>query len=1636
VIGIKGDVANGIGPMPWANAAGPKLDAAGPRTVPLPRHDEVISVAAHPGKEIRLGFRPEMAQLFEAKEDVVAAFANGGKVVLQGYAAALSSLKAPVLSFLGDEFDAKKIAEALGKDLDIEPAGDTQDPSTKQSGGGLSAYRDDLDLTDDEFGSVFADAGYEWSLLKASKDANGGESDPGLPLEDDASLTTGPSLALTGASSITVEEDISSRGRKNGHNKDGEIDGQVNEAPRDLQLDNVKVQESDGEGAVVGIASAIDGDIGDKHSYELTDDAGGLFAIDSETGAVTVAKGAALDHEADAIKTITIRATDEGGLSYEKSFNIKIEDVNEAPADILFGTDVDENAPNGTSVWVAVAVDPDVGDTFTYELTDDAGGRFAIDSATGEVTVADGSLLDYEQAIDHDITIKVTDSGGESYQEVFTVDVNDVNEVPSDLTLSNDTVPSDALSGSSVGTVSAFDPDAGETFAYKLLDNAGDRFAVDGATGEVTVADADLLETAPDGGYDITVRVTDSGGLSYDETFTLAVQPASDGGTGASGGNAAPTAIALDNQSVEEAAAGAVVGQLTVTDPDAGDSHTFSVNDARFEVVGGQLKQKAGESLDHESGETVSLTVTATDQGGLATSQTFDIAVLDVNEAPSDLTLSNDTLSADALSGSSVGTVSALDLDAGETFTYALSDDAGGRFAIDGASGEVTVADAGLLEPAPEAGYDITVRVTDRGGLSYDETFTLSVQPASDGGTGGSGGNAAPTAIALDNQSVEEAAAGAVVGQLTVTDPDAGDSHTFSVNDTRFEVVAGQLKLKASESLDHESGETVSLTVTATDQGGLATSRTFDIEVLDVNEAPTDILFGTDVDENAPNGTLVRVAVAVDPDVGDSFTYELLDDAEGRFAIDGATGEVTVANGAALNYEQATSHEITILVRDSGGESYQETFTIHINDVNEAPTDLELSGASVAEGSADGSSVGMVTVIDPDADDSATFEFLDDAGGRFAIDRISGQIRVANGSLLDFESSASHSVIVRATDAGGLFYDESFTITLQDREEVVNQEPTSIALDNLSLDENVAGAEVGTLAASDPDASDSHTFSVDDGRFEVVGDMLKLKDSMSLDHETESEVTLNITATDAGGLSHTEQFTVSVRDMADGPVVADRDAPIHFEVTEGEPAGKIWEDDFSGSWENRWPLDHVGDDSRTSKITVGGETWMRVNYPEGQTGKGFGFFTDQTPRERVYMEYKLRFADDFDWVKGGKLPGLYGGDRNTGGSKPDGTDGWTVRFMWRADGKGSAYVYYPDQSRDWGDHFRLDNFWFEKGIIQTIGLEVVMNTPGQRDGIIRAWLDGELVVDVDNIRFRDISSLQIDGFYFKTFFGGSGADWAPTKDEHIDFGDFKLYEAMPSGGVSGGGVTADPITIDLVPDGSDPDNGGLSISSLGEPCSGSVVDNGDGTVTYRPDSSFSLYDSFSYTVSDGAGGESTAWVRIWADTLNPISGTDSNETLNGTSNGDYIAGGDGDDRLLGNGANDVLFGGAGDDYLDGGAGDDVLIGGAGADTLEVDQGTDLIIYESVLDAGDTINGFNAAAGHDVVSLDPLLDGLGVATADRSSRINVESNGNSHTLQIDTTGDGSFDLTLATVNFINGTVLDVRQDDGDVVYGTL
>ena len=206
--------------------------------------------------------------------------------------------------------------------------------------------------------------------------------------------------------------------------------------------------------------------------------------------------------------------------------------------------------------------------------------------------------------------------------------------------------------------------------------------------------------------------------------------------------NEAPADITVAGGSVQEnAAAGTVVATLGATDPDAGDTFTYALtSDASglFEIVGNEVRVKAGASLDFEAATSHEVKVTVTDAGGLSRSETLTIAVNNQNEAPADITVAGGSVQENAAAGTVVATLGATDPDAGDTFTYALTSDASGLFEIVG--NEVRVKAGASLDFEAATSHEVTVTVTDAGGLSRSETLTIAVNNQS-GSIVGTAGN-------------------------------------------------------------------------------------------------------------------------------------------------------------------------------------------------------------------------------------------------------------------------------------------------------------------------------------------------------------------------------------------------------------------------------------------------------------------------------------------------------------------------------------------------------------------------------------------------------------------------------------------------------------------------------------------------------------------------------------------------------------------------------------------------------------------------------------------------------------------------------------------------------------------------------
>lgn len=114
-------------------------------------------------------------------------------------------------------------------------------------------------------------------------------------------------------------------------------------------------------------------------------------------------------------------------------------------------------------------------------------------------------------------------------------------------------------------------------------------------------------------------------------------------------------------------------------------------------------------------------------------------------------------------------------------------------------------------------------------------------------------------------------------------------------------------------------------------------------------------------------------------------------------------------------------------------------------------------------------------------------------------------------------------------------------------------------------------------------------------------------------------------------------------------------------------------------------------------------------------------------------------------------------------------------MMWDKKGKLVQYVYHPDQPGKYGDvmPFKMDKS-LELNKWHTVQTLVILNQPGQKNGVIQSWLDGKLVLNKKGMRFRNVSRLEIDRLLFASFFGGSGPYWAPRYDQYAYIDDVRI----------------------------------------------------------------------------------------------------------------------------------------------------------------------------------------------------------------------------------------------------------------------
>jgi cyclophilin family peptidyl-prolyl cis-trans isomerase len=473
-------------------------------------------------------------------------------------------------------------------------------------------------------------------------------------------------------------------------------------------------------GTVIGTVAANDLNSGGTLSYAFTD-GNTAFNIDSATGKIAVKDSAQLGSQLATGRpfSLTVKVTDSAtGQNSSASVFVNVTQ-NQTPTISDQSFTVAAGSPNNTVFGAVAASDPDPGQTLTYAITaGNANNAFKIDPATGKLSVNDTTRLAAAQ-----LTVSVTDNDATPLGASATVTVTvNANQAP---TIANQRfdVPSTSSNGTVVGTVTASDPNPGQTITFSITaGNTGNALAIDPVTGKITVANSAALSNSP---FTLTIRATNNNTTPLFRSATVSVI--------ATAGSTVPTIAGQTFSVVDGNPVGSFVGTVAASDADGGDGLTYAITGGNtggtFQIDNSGNLTVANNALLNQalspSGFSLTVQVTDTDSG---TANAATVVVnINPNHAP---VIANRTLSIPH--GSAVGTlvgtpIGATDPDAGQTVSYAIiAGNTGGAFSIDPTTGQIRVANSAAVTTANQP-FSLLVQVSDNDAQPLYASATVTV---------------------------------------------------------------------------------------------------------------------------------------------------------------------------------------------------------------------------------------------------------------------------------------------------------------------------------------------------------------------------------------------------------------------------------------------------------------------------------------------------------------------------------------------------------------------------------------------------------------------------------------------------------------------------------------------------------------------------------------------------------------------------------------------------------------------------------------------------------------------------------------------------------------------------------------------
>ncbi len=631
----------------------------------------------------------------------------------------------------------------------------------------------------------------------------------------------------------------------------------------------------------------------------------------------------------------------------------------------------------------------------------------------------------------------------------------------------------------------------------------------------------------------------------------------------------------VDNQTLtvsESAVVNTTIGRVLAIDPDAGQSLSYAIAGGSganlFSVSNaGWVTLRATDGLDYESTGRYDLLVDVADNGSprQTSRATVTIDVANSSEAPQ-LNPATFTISESAQPGTTIGRVTATaDTQRVISGYTIISGNSAGLWSIDSA-GAITLANNRRLdyEDLNSRPIVLTVQATDNSQptLSRSAPVTIVVTDAND----------APT-FGLSQYTLtmrESDSSGKIVGSIVADDEDAGSTLTYTITggsgQALFEVNSrsGAIVIRPGAVFNFESQDSYVLLMRATDDAGVAATTTVTIRVADANEPPQIASAAFAIEENSTANAVLGSVQASDADANQRLNYTITG-GTGRplFKIESNTGRVLLRGSGSLDFESVNSYTLVVSATDNGPGTLSSTATITVSvlDVNEAPTVSANQAWSIDENSPAGTIIGTVIARDADERDSLTYNLLPGTGSNlFSIHSQSGQLAVAAGANLDFESSRTYALTIQVRDRQGLTASSSVRIDLRN----VNEAPQLLSR-TFSVPENSnVGTVVGTSSAVLDNNRTAALYEIVEGNLgnlfainSATGTlMVANKSRLNYEAITGHRLVLLVRATDSTvspRLSTTAAHTIVITDVNEAPHIANQT----FVVSENSPINTL-----------------------------------------------------------------------------------------------------------------------------------------------------------------------------------------------------------------------------------------------------------------------------------------------------------------------------------------------------------------------------------------------------------------------------------------------------------------------------------------------